>query len=260
MIATRQSDESAIHSVVEASATVSTADGEADCRFFHPESGLHPGVILWPDILGSRPVIWSAAERLAASGFSVLVINHFYRDMHAPVIPKGSSFKDKAVRKQIVEMMERLSYKTTATDTLGCVTFLDNHCAVDSKKKIGTLGYCMGGHIAMQSAAAVPGRIGAGASFHGGRLVTKGVESPHLLVREMQAHFLFAIAASDDEDDPEAKCVLAKVYTEAGLPAEIEVYQDTMHGWCIPDSRVYNENQAELAWSRLLVLFKDALA
>ena len=127
-------------------------------------------------------------------------------------------------------------------------------------RKMGTMGYCMGGPITMRTAAALPDRIGAGASFHGGGLVTDAPDSPHLLIGNMQAHYLFAIAANDDENDPEAKNVLRETFDTAGLPAEIEVYEGALHGWCPPDSAVYNEAQAERAWSRLLVLFETALA
>jgi len=153
-----------------------------------------------------------------------------------------------------------LSAATTVTDAKTYVAWLDQQQAVDRGRGIGTTGYCMGGPFTMRTAAAIPDRIGAGASFHGGRLVTDGEDSPHLLVPQMNAHFLFAIAENDDERDPEAKHVLRKVFDEAGLPAEIEVYAGAMHGWCPPDSAVYNEAQAERAWARLLVLFENALA
>ena len=111
-----------------------------------------------------------------------------------------------------------------------------------------------------ETRAALADRIGAGASFHGGRLVTDGPDSPHLLVGRIQAHYLFAIAENDDAKQPEAKNVLRQAFAAAGLPAEIEVYDGTLHGWCPPDSAVYHEAQAERAWSRLLALFETALA
>ena len=153
-----------------------------------------------------------------------------------------------------------LSATTNVTDAKAFVAFLDSQAAVDKKRKIGTTGYCMGGPIVMRTAAAVPDRIGAGASFHGGGLVTKAPDSPHLLIPTMKAHFLFAVAENDDQREPEAKNVLKEEFAKAKLPAEIEVYAGAAHGWCPPDSAVYNEKQAERAWSRLLVLFKAALA
>jgi carboxymethylenebutenolidase len=137
---------------------------------------------------------------------------------------------------------------------------LDTQTPVNKNRKIGTTGYCMGGPIVMRTAAAVPDRVGAGASFHGGGLVTKAPDSPHLLVPTMKAQFLFAIAENDDQREPESKTVLKETFAKAGLPAEIEVYGGAAHGWCPPDSAVYNQAQAERAWSRLLVLFQKALA
>ena len=136
--------------------------------------------------------------------------------------------------------------------------FLDSLPSVDGNRKMGTMGYCMGGPITMRTAAAVPDRIGAGASFHGGGLVTDRPDSPHLLVPKMRAHYLFAIAENDDERQPEAKNVLRDAFAQAGLPAEIEVYEGALHGRCPPDTQVYNEAQAERAWSRLLALFERA--
>lgn len=246
--------------VVEMDVKVSTPDGEADCYFVHPASGQHAGVIIWPDILGLRPAFRAMGKRLAQSGYSVLVVNPYYRKASAPVVAEGASFQDESTRNTVLPLARSLSAETTVTDAHAFVSFLDAQAAVDKKRKIGTTGYCMGGPFTMRTAAAIPDRIGAGASFHGGRLVTDGPDSPHLLVSQMQAHFLFAIAANDDERDPEAKNVLRKTYDKAHLPAEIEVYEGAMHGWCPPDSRVYNEVQAERAWSRLLALFETALA
>lgn len=245
--------------VIETDVSVQTPDGLADCYFVHPSSGKHAGVIIWPDVLGLRPAFRAMGKRLAQSGYSVLVVNPYYRKATAPVVPEGASFQDEATRNKVLPLARSLSADTNVTDARAFVSFLDAQPAVDTKRKIGTTGYCMGGPFTMRTAAAVPERIGAGASFHGGRLVTDGPESPHLLVPKMKAHFLFAIAANDDERDPEAKHILRKTYDDAKLPAEIEVYAGAMHGWCPPDSRVYNEVQAERAWGRLLVLFETAL-
>jgi carboxymethylenebutenolidase len=153
-----------------------------------------------------------------------------------------------------------LSPETALTDATAFVAYLDSQPFVDKKRKMGTTGYCMGGPFTMRTAAAFPDRIGAGASFHGGSLVTDKPNSPHLLVPKMKAQFLFAIAENDDKSQPEAKDVLRDAFANAKLPAEIEVYAGAMHGWCPPDSQVYNHDQAEKAWSRMLVLFKTALA
>lgn len=178
----------------------------------------------------------------------------------SPVVPAGASFADPEIRKVVMPLAQGLNATTHTTDAKAFVAWLDTQAAVDRKRKVGTTGYCMGGPIVMRTAAAVPDRVGAGASFHGGGLVTKAADSPHLLVPTMKAQFLFAIAENDDQREPDAKNVLRETFAKAGLPAEIEVYAGAAHGWCPPDSAVYNEAQAEKAWSRLLVLFGKALA
>ena len=246
--------------VKESDVNVTTPDGVADCHFVHPTTGASAGVIVWPDILGLRPAFRQMGKRLAESGYAVLTVNPFYRQKKAPVVPAGSSFADQSTRDIVMPLAQGLNATTHVTDAKAFVAFLDSQSAVDEKRKIGTTGYCMGGPIVMRTAAAVPDRIGAGASFHGGGLVTKNPDSPHLLVPNMKAHFLFAIAENDDQRDPEAKNVLRETFAKAKLPAEIEVYAGAAHGWCPPDSAVYNEKQAERAWARLLALFKTALA
>ena len=246
--------------VTEQDVEVTTPDGVADCFFVHPASGTHPGVLIWPDILGLRPAFRQMGRRLAESGYSVLVVNPFYRSARSPVVPEGASFQDEATRNTVIPLARALSAETHVTDARAFVDFLDAQAAVDPDRKMGTTGYCMGGPITMRTAWARADRVGAGASFHGGGLVTDQPNSPHLLVPEMDAHYLFAIAENDDMEDPEAKNVLRETFDAAGLPAEIEVYEGALHGWCPPDSAVYNEAQAERAWSRLLVLFETALA
>jgi carboxymethylenebutenolidase len=246
--------------VSESDVNVKTPDGTADCYFVHPASGAHAGVVVWPDILGLRPAFRQMGKRLAESGYSVLVVNPFYRQKRAPVVPAGASFADESTRSTVMPLAQALNATTHVTDAKAFVAFLDSQASVDKNRKVGTPGYCMGGPIVMRTAAAVPGRVGAGASFHGGGLVTSQPDSPHLLVPTMKAQFLFAIAENDDQRDPEAKNVLKQTYEKAGLPAEIEVYAGAAHGWCPPDSAVYNQAQAERAWSRLLVLFQKALA
>ena len=242
--------------VSESEIDVTTPDGVADCYFVHPSSGAHPGVLIWPDAFGLRPAKRQMARRLAASGYSVLVVNQYYRTQRAPVVD-STNFAE--VRETIMPLMGSLNADTQTRDATAFASFLDRQPSVDQRRKMGTMGYCMGGPFTMRTAAAVPDRIGAAASFHGGGLVTDGADSPHLLVPQMKASYLFAIAANDDENQPEAKDVLREAFAQAGLPAEIEVYEGAMHGWCPPDSTVYHEVQAERAWSRLLVLFENAL-
>jgi len=243
--------------VTESELDVTTPDGLADSYFVHPSSGAHPGVLIWPDAFGLRPAKRQMARRLAESGYSVLVVNQYYRSQRAPIVDT-TNFAE--VSDKLRPLMGSLNADTQTRDAQAFVDFLDNQRSVDSNRKMGTMGYCMGGPFTMRTAAAVPDRIGAAASFHGGGLVTDQPDSPHLLVPRMQAHYLFAIAANDDENQPEAKDVLRDAFAQVGLPAEVEVYDGAMHGWCPPDSRVYNEPQAERAWSRLLALFTRALA
>ena len=246
--------------VTEQDVEVTTPDGVADCFFVHPATGTHPGVLIWPDILGLRPAFRQMGRRLAESGYSVLVVNPFYRSARSPVVPDGATFQDESIRNTVIPLARALNADTHVADARAFVDFLDSQAAVDPDRKMGTMGYCMGGPITMRTAWARADRVGAGASFHGGGLVTDQENSPHLLVAEMDAHYLFAIAENDDMEDPEAKNVLRETFDAAGLPAEIEVYEGALHGWCPPDSAVYNEAQAERAWSRLLVLFETALA
>ncbi len=243
--------------VTESNVDVRTPDGVADCYFVHPVSGSHPAVLIWPDAFGLRPAMKQMATRLAGSGYSVLVVNQYYRSQKAPIVD-STNFAE--VRETVRPLMASLNADTHVTDAKAFVSFLDSQPSVNGSRKVGTMGYCMGGPITMRTAAAVPDRIGAGASFHGGGLVTDRPDSPHLLVPKMQAHYLFAIAENDDERQPEAKDILREAFAKAGLPAEIEVYEGAMHGWCPPDTQVYNEAQAERAWSRLLALFERALA
>jgi carboxymethylenebutenolidase len=246
--------------VVEQEVLVETPDGMADCYFAHPAEGAHAAVIVWPDIMGIRTSFRMIGKRLAASGYSALVVNPYYRTAKGPVIADGESFSNPEVRERLMPHARSLSPETCVSDGRAFVAFLDQQPSVDTSRKVGTIGYCMTGSYTMRLAAAMPERIGAGGSFHGGGLATKDDDSPHLLIPQMKAGFLIAIAANDDEKDPEAKVLLRQAFDSAGVNAEIEVYEDTLHGWCPPDSVVYNEVQAERAWSRLLALFERELA
>ena len=222
--------------------------------------GSHAAVIVWPDIMSIRPAFRAMGKRLAESGYSVLVVNPYYRTARGQVLPEGKTFRDPGVRELLMPHAQTLSPATCVSDGRAFVEWLDQQPSVDAGRKIGTTGYCMTGSYTMRLAAAMPDRIGAGGSFHGGGLATDKEDSPHLLVPQMKAGFLIAIAENDDERDPQAKVLLREAYDAAGVEAEIEVYQGTLHGWCPPDSAVYNEAQAERAWSRLLALFERELA
>src|SRR5438874_9751666 len=242
--------------VTDSEVNVITPDGTADCYFVHPTSGTAPGVLVWPDIFGLRPAFRQMAKRLAESGYSVLVVNPFYRVKKAPTAEAGGATPIEQVR----PLAQGLNETTHMTDAKAFIGWLDQQSSVAKNRKVGTQGYCMGGPIAFRTAAAVPDRVGAVASFHGGGLVTDKPNSPHLQASKTKAQFLIAIASSDDAKSPKEKDVLKETFASANLPAEIEVYTGAAHGWCPPDTQVYNEPQAEKAWSRLLALYGHALA
>jgi carboxymethylenebutenolidase len=242
--------------VTEADVNVTTPDGTADCYFVHPATGTAPGVLVWPDIFGLRPAFRQMGKRLAESGYSVLVVNPFYRAKKAPTAPSGAATPIADVR----PLAQGLNETTHTTDAKAFIAWLDSQASVAKNRKVGTQGYCMGGPIAFRTAAAVPDRVGAVASFHGGGLVTDAPNSPHLQAAKSKAQFLIAIAANDDTRAPTDKTVLKETFAKVNLPAEIEVYEGAAHGWCPPDSGVYNEPQAEKAWARLLALYGKALA
>jgi carboxymethylenebutenolidase len=239
--------------------TIKTPDGVADAYFVAPATGKHPGVLVWPDIMGLRPAFRQMADRLAQSGYAVLTVNQFYRSVKAPFLQPGESFDQPEVRAKIEPWRKALNPAGTTRDGKAFVAFLDAQKEVDTKRGIGTTGYCMGGPMTMRTAAVAPDRVRAGASFHGGGLATDAPDSPHLLVPQMKAQYLFAIAANDDARSPADKDKLRAAFAAAKLPAEIEVYEGALHGWCPPDGRAYNQPQAERAWARLLHLFETAL-
>jgi len=242
--------------VTESDVTVMTPDGTADCYFVHPATGTAAGVLMWPDIFGLRPAFRQMGKRLAESGYSVLVVNPFYRTKKAPTAEAGAQ----TPIPQLLPLAQGLTETTNMTDAKAFVAWLDRQSSVAKNRKIGTQGYCMGGPIAFRTAAAVPDRVGAVASFHGGGLATDMPNSPHLQAAKSKAQFLIDIAENDDMRAPNEKNVLKETFAKAKLPAEIEVYAGAAHGWCPPDSGVYNMPQAEKAWARLLALYGKALA
>jgi carboxymethylenebutenolidase len=242
--------------VTETDVNVTTPDGTADCYFVHPASGTAPGVLVWPDIFGLRPAFRQMGNRLAESGYSVLVVNPFYRTKKAPTADKGAETPIPDLR----SLAQTLNEKTHMTDAKAFIGWLDQQPSVAKNRKMGTQGYCMGGPMAFRTAAAMPDRVGAVATFHGGGLVTDKPDSPHLEAARSHAQFLICIASNDDMRAPSDKVTLKETFAKADLPAEIEVYAGALHGWCPPDTTVYNHDQAEKAWSRLLVLYGKALA
>jgi len=239
--------------------TITTADGKADAYFVAPATGRHPGVLVWPDVMGLRPAFRQMADRLAQSGYAVLVVNQFYRSTKSPFLAPGESYDQPAVRARIAPFREALTPDATVRDAKAFAAFIDAQPQVDRKRGMATTGYCMGGPMVLRTAAAVSNRIRAGATFHGGGFVTDTPDSPHLLIPKTQAQYLIAIAANDDARAPTEKDTLRTAFASARRPAEIEVYAGTMHGWCPPDSKVYDPVQADKAWGRMLALFGRAL-
>ncbi len=247
---------------------VKTPDGLCDAAFIHPQSGSHAGVLLWPDAFGLRPAMREMGKRLAAEGYAVLVPNPFYRIAKAPVVIDASTFdfNNPEERAKLGPWMGSIGAAGAAeTDAIAHVAFLDAQPQVDKARKIGTQGYCMGGPLVVRTAAAVPDRIGAGASFHGGGLVTDKPDSPHLLAPKIKARMYFGVASNDDQKQPEAKLKLRDAFAAANVAAVVEVYP-AKHGWCVPDMpkddgvSLYSKPEAEIAWGKLLVLYKTALA
>jgi carboxymethylenebutenolidase len=240
--------------VKESDVTIKTPDGECDAYFVAP-AGAHAAVLVWPDIFGLRPAFRQMGKRLAESGYAVLVVNPFYRQKKAPTAANGAS----TPIGEVMPQMQALTAATNTTDAKAFIAWLDGRSEVAKNKKIGTIGYCMGGFIVMRTAAAVPNRVGAAATFHGAALTTNAPDSPHLLIPQMKAKFLIAIAENDDMRDPMSKTTLKNAFAAAKLDAEIEVYP-AAHGWCPPDTQVYNKEQSEKAWGRMLALFEKTLA
>jgi carboxymethylenebutenolidase len=255
--------------VVETNVEIRTPDGTCDAAFIHPGAGSHPGVVIWPDAFGLRPSMRDLAKRLATSGYSVLVPNPFYRVAKAPVFEDASNFNfaDPAQRSKLTPLMGSINAEGAAErDAAAFITWLDGQRQVDRNKKVGTQGYCMGGALVVRTAAAVSNRVGAGASFHGGGLVTPNPNSPHLLAPKIKARMYFGIAANDDAQQPDAKTKLKEAFDAAKVPVEVEVYPQSQHGWCVPDmpkqadgQPIYNKADAERAWAKLLALYKAGL-
>lgn len=246
--------------VSESHVIVKTPDGMADCYFVHPAHGTHAGVILWPDSLGLRPAYETIGKKLSASGYAVLVVNPYYRTTAAPIGVDIDAFNTPAGREKVMGFANAVTADVTTSDAVAFAEYLDQQKSVDRKRKLGTMGYCLGAVMALRTALRVVDRVGAFASFHGARLATREPSSPHLQLSATRAPALIAIAQSDDEKDPLVKARLREAYDKANLDAEIEVYAGTNHGWCVPDANVYDPTQAERAWSRLLSHFGQALA
>jgi carboxymethylenebutenolidase len=250
--------------VTEKTVEIKTPDGTCDAAFIHPAAGAHAAVIIWPDAFGLRPSMRNMAKRLAAeSGYSVLVPNPYYRVGKAPMWEDASKVDFAAERAKLNPMMASINAAgTVEKDAPAFIAWLDQQPQVDRTKKVGTQGYCMGGALVVRTAAAVPDRVGAGASFHGGNLVNQTPSSPHLLAPKIKGRMYFGIATNDDMQQPDAKTALKAAFDAAKVPVEVEVYDMAQHGWCVPDmpNNLYSKADAERAWGKLLALYKAALA
>ncbi|MFN3859045.1 MAG: dienelactone hydrolase family protein [Caulobacter sp.] len=242
--------------IMEMDVNVPTPDGTCDAAFFHGKKAA-PGVVIIPDIVGLRPAFRRMGRRLAAAGYSVLVINPYYREKKAPVVPDTFDFANPDDRAIVFGLRSKLTTATIDTDTAAFVDWLDANKHV-AKAKVGFTGYCMGGAIVVRAAAIRPDRVGAAASWHGGGLTTDKPDSPHLLAPKIKAAMYFGVAQDDDAKQPESKTILKQAMDDAGVKSTVEVYKAD-HGWCVPGSAAYNEPEAERAWAELLKLYKAAL-
>lgn len=254
--------------VVEDNVTINTPDGTCDAAFIHPTTDAHPAVLIWPDAFGLRPVMREIGKRIAGEGYSVLVPNPFYRLVRAPVFddPSKFNFANQADMARLQPLMGSINAPGAAEgDATAFIAWLDMQRQVDKGKKIGTQGYCMGGPLVVKTAATVPNRVGAGASFHGGGLVTDQPTSPHLLAPNIKARMYFGVASNDDMRQPDAKVKLKQAFEAAQVPVEVELYPTALHGWCIRDmplaegKPIYKMDDAEHAWAKLVTLYKGAL-
>lgn len=269
-LAAASSDLAAQARVMEMNVQIKTPDGTCDAAFIHPMTGSHPAVIIWPDAFGLRPSMREMAKRLAAEGYSVLVPNPYYRVAKAPVFESAENFNfgDPEQRNKLGPLMGSITAAGAAEkDAAAFVAWLDQQPQVDKTKKIGTQGYCMGGPLVVRTAATVPARVGAGASFHGGGLVTPNPDSPHLLATKIKARMYFGVATNDDMQQPDAKVKLKEAFDAAKVPAEVEVYSNAQHGWCVSDmpkqangQPIYSKADADRAWGKLLALYKASLS
>ncbi|MDT9599122.1 dienelactone hydrolase family protein [Sphingosinicella rhizophila] len=232
-----------------------TADGNMDGFFVRPAQGRHPAILTWPDIAGLREAFEVMARRLAGQGYAVLVVNPYYRALPAPQFRDFAEFRGQNGFEKVGPWRGALTADAIQRDAKAAIGWLDDRREVDTGRGVGTHGYCMGGPFTVWTAAAVPGRVRAAASLHGGGLVKPDdPQSPHKLLADTRARYLFAIGQDDDAKAPEVKTALREAAAAARRPAEVEVYSAN-HGWTVIDSPSYDAAAAERAWERMSALF-----
>ena len=239
----------------ESNVSITTPDGTADAFFVRPAKGKHPAVIMWPDVAGLRPAYLEMGRQLASAGYAVLVVNHYYRSAKAPILASMAEWRTPEGQAKLKPMIAAITPAGVTSDTMAFAAWLDRQVSVDKARGIGTIGYCMTGPFTVRAAAAVPRRIKAAVSCHGGGLVTAAPDSPHKLIASTSASYLFAIARNDDARAPGDKDALRAAAKAAGRPAEVEVY-NADHGWCTLDAPTYDKAEAARTWARALALFK----
>ena len=239
----------------ESTVSITTPDGTADAFFVRPAKGKHPAIIMWPDVAGLRPAYLEMGRQLASAGYAVLVVNHYYRSSKAPILATMAEWRTPEGQAKLKPMIAAITPPGVTSDTMAFVAWLDKQASVERARGIGTIGYCMTGPFTVRAAAAVPRRVKAAVSCHGGGLVTPAPDSPHRLIASTSASYLFAIARNDDARAPGDKDALRAAAKAAGRAAEVEVY-NADHGWCTLDAPTYDKAEAARAWARALALFK----
>lgn len=244
---------------VEKNVDIKTPDGVADAALYYPQGrGTWPAVLIWTDNQGLRPVFRAMGRRLAAMGYVVLVPNPFYRKRRAPVPGDGFDFNKAEDRNQITALASTLTPEGTTSDGVAFLAYLDAQPQTNKAKKAGVQGYCMGGPLTFRTAAALPNRIGAAMTCHGGNLVNDTPASPHLLIPKMKAEVHCAVAQNDDQRQPDAKDKLKAAFSAAKLNSDVQVYPAN-HGWCVAGGAVYDAAAAERAWADLSSLYQRRL-
>jgi carboxymethylenebutenolidase len=236
-----------------------TPDGIADCEYFAAsESGQWPGVIMYTDVLGIRDVFRTMARRLVDDGYSVLLPNLYYRVAKDPVFSFKPAFGEEKTVARIAELRPSAASDLVSRDV---GAYVETLLAQPQTKgpKAGAVGYCMGGGIAMRTAAALPEKVGAAASFHGSRLYSDDADSPHLLLPMIKGKLYFGFAVEDKTMPPEAIAGLKQALSSNANAWDDDIYEGAKHGWCVADHNVYNHAQAERAWEHMLRLFRSTI-